>query len=133
MACSGKCCQHYCVGDQMSKQPRKQRKFQYQAPLHLRHKMMSVNLSPDLREEYKRRSLPIRKGDTVKVLRGDFKDHEGKVEKVDMKNYRLMIEGMSVQKPDGNQIYHPVHPSNLMIVDIKMDDEERSEIIERKD
>ena len=117
----------------MSKQPRKQRKFQYQAPLHLRHKMMSVNLSPELREEYKRRSLPIRKGDTVKLLRGDVKDHEGKVEKVDLKHYRLMIEGMSVQKPDGNQIYHPVHPSNLMIVEMEMDDDERNEIIERKD
>ncbi len=117
----------------MSKQPRKQRKFRYQAPLHLRHKMMSVTLSPELREEYQKRSLPIRKGDTVKVLRGDFKDHEGKVEKVDMKHFRLMIEGMSIQKPDGNQIYHPIHPSNLMIVEVKMDDEERSEIIERKD
>ncbi len=44
-----------------------------------------------------------------------------------------MIEGMSVQKPDGNQIYHPVHPSNLMIVEMEMDDDERNEIIERKD
>jgi large subunit ribosomal protein L24 len=95
--------------------------------------MMSVTLNPELREEYQRRSLPIRKGDTVKVLRGDFKDHEGKVEKVDTKHFRLMIEGMSIQKPDGNQIYHPIHPSNLMIVELKMDDEERSEIIERKD
>lgn len=116
----------------MSKQPRKQRKFRYQAPLHIRHKMMSVTLSPELREEYKKRSLPARKGDTVKVMRGDFKDHEGKIEKVDLKHYRVMIEGISVQKPDGNQIYHPVHPSNLMIVELEMDDDERNEIIERK-
>ncbi|MCC7551801.1 MAG: 50S ribosomal protein L24 [Methanobacterium sp.] len=116
----------------MSKQPRKQRKFRYQAPLHLRHKMMSVNLSPELREEYERRSLPVRKGDTVKVLRGDFKDHEGKVENVDLKNYRIMIEGVNVQKPDGNQVYHPVHPSNLMIMEMDLDDDERNEILERK-
>lgn len=116
----------------MSKQPRKQRKFRYQAPLHLRHKMMSVNLSPELREEYERRSLPVRKGDTVKVLRGDFKDHEGKVETVDLKNYRIMIEGVNVQKPDGNQVYHPVHPSNLMIMEMELDDDERNEILERK-
>ncbi len=116
----------------MSKQPRKQRKFRYQAPLHLRHKMMSVNLSPELREEYERRSLPVRKGDTVKVLRGDFKDHEGKVETVDLKNYRIMIEGVNVQKPDGNQVYHPVHPSNLMIMEMDLDDDERNEILERK-
>jgi large subunit ribosomal protein L24 len=116
----------------MSKQPRKQRKFRYQAPLHLRHKLMSAKLSPELREKYDRRSLPVRSGDTVKVLRGDFKGHEGKVEKVDTKHYRLMVEGVSVQKPDGNQTYHPVHPSNLMIVEMDLDDDERNEIIDRK-
>ncbi|MDO5835921.1 MAG: 50S ribosomal protein L24 [Methanobacterium sp.] len=116
----------------MSKQPRKQRKFRYQAPLHIRHKMMSVNLSPELREEYGRRSLPVRKGDTVKVLRGDFKDHEGEVEGVDLKHYRLLVEGLSVQKPDGNQVYHPIHPSNLQIIEMDLDDDERNEILERK-
>lgn len=93
---------------------------------------MSVTLSPELREEYERRSLPVRKGDTVKVLRGDFKDHEGKVEDVDLKHYRIMIEGMSVQKPDGNQVYHPVHPSNAMIMEMDLDDDERNDILERK-
>lgn len=116
----------------MSKQPRKQRKFRYQAPLHLRHKMVGVTLSPELREEHDRRSLPVKKGDTVKVLRGDFKDHEGKVEQVDLKHYRIRIEGVSVQKPDGNQIFHPVHPSNTMIVELDLEDEERTEILERK-
>lgn len=66
------------------------------------------------------------------VMRGDFKEQEGKVEKVDLKNYRLMIEGVHVQKPDGNQIYHPVHPSNVMLVELDLDDDERNEIIERK-
>lgn len=116
----------------MSKQPRKQRKFRFNAPLHVRHKLMSVNLSEELREKYGRRSIPVKSGDTVQVMRGDFKDHEGKVEKVDLKNYRLMIEGVSVQKPDGNQVYHPIHPSNLMIVEMDLDDEERNQIIDRK-
>ena len=116
----------------MSKQPRKQRKLIYKAPLHIRHKLMSVKLSEELREQYKRRSLPVKKGDTIKVMRGDFKDHEGKVEKMDLKNYRVMIEGMSVQKPDGNKVYHSVHPSNLMIMELDMEDDERNEIIERK-
>jgi len=116
----------------MSKQPRKQRKLIYKAPLHIRHKLMSVKLSEELREQYKRRSLPVKKGDTIKVMRGDFKDHEGKIEKVDLKNYRVMIEGMSVQKPDGNKVYHSVHPSNIMILELDLEDDERSEIIERK-
>jgi large subunit ribosomal protein L24 len=116
----------------MSTQPRKQRKFIYKAPLHIRHKLMSVTLAEELREQYNRRSLPVKKGDTVKVMRGDFKDHEGKIEKVDLKNYRVMIEGMSVQKPDGNKVYHPVHPSNLMIIELDMEDDERNDIVERK-
>ena len=116
----------------MSKQPRKQRKARFTAPLHERHKLMAVTLSEELREKLETRSLPVRKGDTVLVMRGDFKEQEGKVEKVDYRNYRLFIDGVSVQKPDGNQIYHPVHPSNVMLVELELDDEERNEVIERK-
>lgn len=116
----------------MSKQPRKQRKARFNAPLHVRHKLMGVTLSEELRERYEIRSLPVRKGDTVLVMRGDFKEQEGKVEKVDYKNYRLLIDGVSVQKPDGNQVYHPVHPSNVMLVELELDDEERNQAIERK-
>lgn len=116
----------------MSKQPRKQRKYVYQAPLHARHKMMSVTLSPELRERFDRRSLPVRSGDTVKVMRGDFKDHEGKVTAVDLKNYRLMIDGVVVTKPDGNKVFHSVHPSKVMLVELDLEDDERNDIIERK-
>ena len=116
----------------MSTQPRKQRKFIYKAPLHIRHNLMSVSLSEELREQYNRRSLPVKTGDTIKVMRGDFKDHEGKIEKVDLKNYRVMIEGMSVQKPDGNKVYHPVHPSNVMILELDIEDDERNDVLERK-
>jgi large subunit ribosomal protein L24 len=116
----------------MSKKPRKQRKFLYKAPLHLRHKLMNVMLSKELKERYGRRNLPIKSGDTIKVMRGDFKDHEGKVEKVDLKNYKVFIEGVSVQKPDGNQVFHPLHPSSLMIVELELDDDKRNKIVERK-
>lgn len=120
------------LGDIMSKQPRKQRKLLYKAPLHIRHRLMSVTLSKELRGQYGKRSIPVKKGDTVQVMRGDFKDHEGKVEKVDLKNYRVTVEGVSVQKPDGNQVYHRIHPSKLKIVELDLEDEERNEIIERK-
>lgn len=116
----------------MSKQPRKQRKYIYNAPLHARHKLMSVTLNKDLREEFGRRSLPVRTGDTVQVMRGDFKDHEGKVVKVDLKNYRVQVEGATTQKPDGNPVFFPIHPSNLVIVEMDLKDEKRNKIIERK-
>jgi len=116
----------------MSKQPRKQRKFLHKAPLHVRHKLMSVSLSKELREQYGKSSIPVKKGDTVQVTRGDYRDHEGKVEKVDLKNYRVIVEGVSVQKPDGNPVFHSVHPSKLKIVELDLEDDERSEIMERK-
>ena len=55
-----------------------------------------------------------------------------KSNQVDLKNYRVMIEGMSVQKPDGNKVYHPVHPSNIMILELELEDDERNDILERK-
>jgi large subunit ribosomal protein L24 len=93
---------------------------------------MSVTLNKDLREEFGRRSLPVRTGDTVQVMRGDFKDHEGKVVKVDLKNYRVQVDGATTQKPDGNPVFFPIHPSNLVIVEMDLKDEKRNKIIERK-
>ena len=116
----------------MSKQPRKQRKSIYNAPQHARSKLMSVHLSKDLREEHDRRSLPVRTGDTVKIMKGDFKGHEGKVEKVNLKTYKVYVEGANTQKPDGNPVLFPIDPSNLMIVELDLNDDKRMEIIERK-
>lgn len=117
----------------MSKQPRKQRKALYNAPLHLRHKSMSVSLSKDLREDLNKRSLPIRTGDTVKITRGEFKDHEGKVESIDSRKYKVIIEGVTLSKPDGNSVFLPIHPSNLMIVDADLKDERRNMTIPKEE
>jgi len=115
-----------------SKQPRKQRKFLYNAPLHIRHKIMSANLSKELREEYNRRSLPVRKGDKVEIMRGDFKGHQGKIERVDLKNYKVYVEGATIQKVDGTTTYFPIHPSNLQIIELNLEDEKRLKVLERK-
>ena len=109
----------------MSIQPRKQRKALYTAPLHIRRKIMSANLSKDLRAEIGKRSLPIRVGDKVQVVRGDFKGHEGKVESVDAKRYKVTVEGVTLSKPDGNAVLLPIHPSNLMIIEADLKDERR--------
>ncbi len=116
----------------MSKQPRKQRKALYTAPLHKRHNSMSVHLSDDLRKEFNRRSFPVRKGDEVEIVRGDFKGTEGKVEGVDLKHYRVLVDGASSQKQDGSKLYQPIHPSNLVITDIYLDDERRNTALNRK-
>ena len=109
----------------MSIQPRKQRKALYTAPLHIRRKIMSANVSKDLRADIGKRSLPIRVGDKVQVVRGDFKGHEGKVESIDAKRYKVTVEGVTLSKPDGNAVLLPIHPSNLMIIEPDLKDERR--------
>ena len=109
----------------MSIQPRKQRKALYTAPLHIRRKIMSANLSKELRADIGKRSLPIRVGDKVQVVRGDFKGHEGKVESIDAKRYKVTVEGVTLSKPDGNAVLLPIHPSNLMIIEADLKDERR--------
>ncbi len=108
-----------------SSQPRKQRKSRYQAPLHIRHKLMGAMLSPELREKHGIKSIPLRVGDTVKVLRGDHKGKEGKVAKVDLKKMVITVDGVSVTKADGTEVPRPVQPSNVMITKLEIKDEKR--------
>ena len=109
----------------MSKQPRKQRKALYNAPAHARGKHLSVTLSKELRADLGTRTLPVRSGDKVRVLRGDFKGHEGEVLEVDYGSYKVTIEEVTLSKPDGTAVFLPVDPSNLMIIDADTKDERR--------
>jgi len=116
----------------LTSKPSKQRKRLYTAPLHVRSKILSAPLSPDLREKYGFRSLPIRVGDRVQILRGDHKGFEGKVLKVDRKKYRISVEGITREKVDGTTINVPIHPSKVMITELNLDDKWRRKKIERK-
>jgi large subunit ribosomal protein L24 len=108
-----------------SKQPRKQRKFRFNAPLHIRGRMIISPLSKDLRKKYGMRSLRVKKGDKVKIMRGQFKGKEGKVDKVDLKKYKIIIDKAEVVKKDGSKTFYPIDPSNVMIIDANSDDKKR--------
>ncbi len=114
-----------------SKQPRKQRKAYFNAPLHVRHKFMTAPLSEELQRQYGIKRLPVRKGDTVVILRGDFKGVKGKVVKVDLKRMRIYVEGAVIRKANGETVYYPIHPSKVMIVELDLSDKRRLEVIER--
>lgn len=114
-----------------SKKPRKQRKFLYNAPLHLRRKMISAHLSKELREKYGRRSMPLRKGDEVKVMRGEFKGTVGKVVKIDTKKYKVYVDSVKKKRSVGTEYLVPISPSNLMILKLNLDDKYRMRILER--
>ncbi len=114
-----------------SKQVRKQRKYRFEAPLHLSHHLVSATLSKELRKKYARRSIPLRKGDKVKIMRGSFFDKEGKVSSVDLKRKRIMIEGIQRTKKDGSKISVVFDPSNLMIKELALEDKERVKSLEK--
>jgi large subunit ribosomal protein L24 len=114
------------------KKPGKQRKLLYNAPAHLRHKLMAAPLSPQLLASKGAKTLPVRKGDTVRIMRGDHKGFEGKISRVDLKNYRIYVEGLTREKVDGTTIFVPVHPSKVMIKNLNLDDKWRKAIVERK-
>lgn len=115
-----------------SKQPRKQRKYRYNAPLHIRHKMMAAHLSKELRQKYKKRSMPVRKGDKVKVLRGQFKGKIGEIEEVDMKKYKVYIKGVELKKKEGGRVIrYPISPSNLLILSL-VSDKRREEVLKNE-
>lgn len=93
---------------------------------------MSTHLSKDLQKKYSKRSIPIRKGDRVKILRGQFKKTIGKVDSVDLKKLRVYIENVQNIKKDGTKTSYPLHPSNLLILELNLEDKKRRKILERK-
>jgi large subunit ribosomal protein L24 len=93
---------------------------------------MAAPLSPELSASKGAKTLPVRKGDTVRVMRGDHKGFEGKISRVDLKNYRIYVEGLTREKVDGTTIFAPVHPSKIMIKNLNLDDKWRKRIVERK-
>ena len=109
----------------MSIQPRKQRKARYNAPAHARGKHLSASLSKDLQEKLGTRSLPVKSGDKVRVVRGDFKGHEGEVLTVDYTSYKVTVEDVTLAKPDGTTTFLPVDPSNLVIIEADLKDDRR--------
>lgn len=92
---------------------------------------MSAHLSKELIKKHKRRSMPIRKGDTVKVLRGSFKNKTGKVEFTNLKKIKVYLDTLHKTKKDGTKSFYPIHPSKLLITTLNLDDKERKKILER--
>jgi large subunit ribosomal protein L24 len=112
--------------------PAKQRKMLFQAPDHIRYKLFAAPLSPELRKSHGVKTIPVRSGDTVRIMRGDHKGFEGKIARVDREKYRIYVEGLTREKVDGTTTFVPIHPSKVMITRLNLDDKWRKKILERK-
>merc|ERR1712034_291009 len=97
---------------------RKNRARHFNAPSHVRRKIMSAPLSKDLRQKYNVRSLPIRKDDEVMVVRGHFKGQQtGNV---------VHVHRMQREKVNGSTVQVGIHPSNCVITKLKLDKDRKA-------
>lgn len=108
-----------------SSKPKKQRKYKANAPIHIKKKQLSVNLSKELRAKHNTRNIVVRKNDNVKIMRGKFKGKTGKVTEIKIKLQKIYIEGIQVKKQDGSSANVPMRASNLQIIELNLEDKKR--------
>lgn len=107
-----------------SKRPNKQRKYLHSMALHEQKKKVSAHLSKELKKELKKRSIGLRKGDEVKIMRGSHKGFKGKIARIDRKNARIFIDKLARKKADGTEILLPITAAKLMVLAIATGREE---------
>jgi len=116
----------------ITKKPSKQRKSLYNSPMHMRRKQITSKLSKGLAKEMGRRSLGLRKGDEIKVMRGDSRGITGKVTKIDIKSTKVYVDTIKRKKVSGEEVQTPLHASNLMIIKAEMADKKRLKTLGNK-
>lgn len=114
----------------VSSQKRTQRRNLYQAPSSIRRKIMSCRLTKELRTKHKVRSLPIRKNDVVKILKGKAKGKTGKVTTVYRRKWVIHVEKITRDKQNGQPVNIPIRPNNCAIETLHLD-KDRKDLIER--
>ncbi|MEM2115462.1 MAG: 50S ribosomal protein L24 [Candidatus Woesearchaeota archaeon] len=108
-----------------SKDPSKQRKYRFNAPLHIKKNFLHVHLSKELRKKYNKRAITPRKGDKVKILRGEHKGKVGEIERISIKDVKIYLKNFKMKKKDGTEIPIPFEPSKLMITEINTEHKDR--------
>ena len=109
----------------MSKKPGKERKHQYTMPMHTASKMVSAHLDEKFAKEFAKRSAVVRKGDTVKIMRGSFAGREGKISSVDRKARKVYVEKIVKKKSNGQEWQVPIDASKVLIIDLDRSDRKR--------
>lgn len=116
----------------VTKNADKQRKRRANAPLHVLRKEVSGHLSKELRTKYKKRSISLRKGDSVVIVGGKFDKKQGKITEVNSKKGYIFVEGIQIAKKDGKISPIKVEPSNVVVLELYKDDEKRFKHIKVK-
>lgn len=111
----------------MSTQPRKERKTLYNLPAHKRRARIASHLDEPLLLKYNTRSTTLRKGDTVRIMRGEFAGTTGKVLEINTSKGKVTVDGVTVSKAKATQVARFIDPSNLVITKLDLTDPRRRE------
>jgi large subunit ribosomal protein L24 len=98
----------------------------------LKKGQMRAGLSKDLRAEYGVRGSSLRKGDTIRIAKGDYKGHEGKVSTIDLSSMKITVEGVQMSKMDGTKKSVSISPSQVTITKLDLSDKLRKKFFEGK-
>jgi len=109
----------------MSKKPNKSRKAFYTMPKHKAVKAIASHLDKKFKAELGKRSISVRKGDTVRILRGTNKGKEGKITSVETTKGRIFVEKVMLVKSNGKEKQVPIQPSNVLVIDLDRTDRKR--------
>jgi large subunit ribosomal protein L24 len=113
--------------------PRKMRNQQiYYATMKTASKQLSCALSKELRKKYGKRSTRILKGDTAKIIRGEFAGVDGKVTKISIPDRGVNIEGVKKEKLKGDKFDVYVRTTNIVLTALDTDDKWRINKLEGK-
>ena len=112
-----------------SPQPRRQRKAVFTAYLFERHRKMAVPLSRELRQRYGRRQVPVRKGDTVRILSGSYVGREERVARVDLRGYSVTLDNVTGKTADAKLKPLPIRPSHILLVRLNLSDPWRRRLL----
>ena len=105
----------------------------FQATIQTRSKQLGANLSKDLQKKYGKKSARVVEGDSVTILRGEFKGVDGKVSNISTSKSSVAIEGVKKEKTKGDKFDVYIHTSNLVITSLNGDDKWRMAKLEGKD
>lgn len=104
----------------------------FAASLSVRSRQLCSHLSKDLQKKYNKRSVRVTEGDTVKVVRGEFKGVSGKITRVSSQKNGIAIEGIKKEKLKGGNLDVYVHTSNVIVTDLNTEDKWRTAKLEGK-
>ncbi len=105
----------------------------YQATFQTRSKQLGSALSKDLHKKYGKRSVRVIEGDSVTILRGEFKGVDGKISKISTEKTSVAIDGVKKEKTKGEKFDVYIHTSNLVVTSLNSSDKWRIAKLEGKD